>query len=265
MSVYLVRRIGIVLLSMIALAGCGNGSAEQRLARLPTVTPVRPTIAPSATPPLPTLVPIPTHTLVPPTPTDPPLAFSPDGAVTGSMARLHLAGERFATLGDPHAPVTLVEFADYGCPFCHEFEQLTFPTLRERYIDTGKVFYVYKHFPVSSRQGGLAAEAAECAGEQDRFWQMHDSLFAGSAEWDTDEQQARTIFQRYANELGLNQQTFDTCMAAGRTAAVERDFNEGQALNLNGTPTFFINSKQLVGNQSVDAFVDVLDRELAGR
>lgn len=181
------------------------------------------------------------------------------------MARLHLTGEQYAALGDPNAPLTLVEFADYGCPYCRQYETITFPQLKANYIDTGKIYYIYKHFPITSRQGGIAAQAAECAGEQEQFWQMHEALFQAAPEWDGDEGLARDYFRTYAKHIGLDQQTFDTCLAEGRSNAVDRDFNEGMTLNVNATPSFFIGAKRLIGAQSFADFAEVIDRELASK
>ncbi|NJO84408.1 MAG: thioredoxin domain-containing protein, partial [Blastochloris sp.] len=119
------------------------------------------------------------------------------------MEALQLGGERFATLGDPAAPITMVEFSDHGCPYCGRYHQTVFPTIKEQYIDTGKIYYVYKDYPVVSLQGGLAAQAAECAGEQDRYWEMHGKLFETPPEWNDSQDAAIAAFRRYAEAIDV--------------------------------------------------------------
>lgn len=245
----------------LGLVGCsGDGQVG---ARLPSVTPVLPTVSSTPLPPLPTLVPINTPTPQPPTPTNLPLAFTDDGPLTNTMARLGLKGETFAALGDPNAKVTLIEFTDYGCPFCREYELATFPQLKSAYIDTGKVYYVVKHYPVSSQQGGIAAEAADCAGEQGRFWEMHKALFTSAgSDWDESEEKARASFRSSAETLGLDMRAFDSCMKQGREKAVSADFEQGMNLRVAGTPTFFINNKMLIGAQDFAGFSELIEQEL---
>lgn len=245
----------------LSLAACsGNNEVG---ARLPTVTPVVPTVSSTALPPLPSLVPIKTPTAPPPTPTDLPLAFTDDGPLTNPMARLGLKGETFAALGDPNAKVTMVEFTDYGCPFCREYDLATFPQLKSAYIDTGKVYYVVKHYPVSSQQGGLAAEAADCAGEQGRFWDMHKALFTSAGDdWDKSEAKARASFRSSAEALGLDLKAFDSCVKQGRSEQVSADFEQGMKLRVSGTPTFFVNNKMLVGAQDFAGFSELIEQEL---
>lgn len=179
------------------------------------------------------------------------------------MAKLGIGGERYATLGDPNAPITVVEFADFGCPACRTYETLTFPGVREQYIDTGKIFYVYKDLPIVSQHGDLAAQAAECAGEQDQYWAMHRRLFLDPQEWDASEQAASDAFQRYASDIGIDSGALSACVASGRYAdEVRADFDEAQALHLIGTPMFFIDGALLAGAQSSELFADVLDERL---
>jgi protein-disulfide isomerase len=179
------------------------------------------------------------------------------------MDRLELSGEPRATLGDPAAPVTIVEFADFGCSFCRVHARRTLPLLKEQYIDTGQVYYVYKDLPVVSFQGALAAQAAECAGEQDRYWEMHERLSRAPEEWDRDDAESRAALQEYAVELELDEAGFGDCLAEERYAAdVDRDFREAQALRLFGTPAFFINGRLLNGAQSVEVFREAIEAEL---
>lgn len=260
-------KTGLPLLALIVLwllaAACGQTAPPPEtvvpLERLPTVTP-QPAVDP-ATPPLivatiPTTQPSARPTRAAPQQTE-------DGIVTWSMARLELSGEPYATLGDPAAPVTIVEFADFGCTFCRVHARRTLPLLKEQYIDTGLVYYVYKDLPVVSFQGALVAQAAECAGEQERYWDMHERLTRDPEEWDRDDAAALAALQGYAAELGLDAAGFADCLAEERYAAdVDRDFSEAQALRLFGTPAFFINGRLLNGAQSLEVFRGAIEAEL---
>ncbi len=258
-------RIVLLLLLLAVLAGCGSATADQpqQVAELPSVTPVTPTAVPSATAaPAPTEPPPPTSA---PAPSATPLQLTSDaeGPVTPTMAQLKVGGERYATLGDPSAPLTIVEFADYGCHFCKEFENNVFPQLKEQYIDTGKVYYVYKDFPVVSQRGDLAAQAAECAGVQGSYWEMHAALFSDQSGWDRTPNEAQDAFRRYAREIGIDADEHAACVAEGRFANdVQQDFNEGVALRMTGTPTFVIHDKLLGGAQPFDVFQQVIEAEL---
>ncbi|NJO06786.1 MAG: DsbA family protein [Chloroflexaceae bacterium] len=177
-----------------------------------------------------------------------------------------LKPETYATLGDPNAPITIYEFSDFGCPSCRQYNLFTFPTLREQYIDTGKVYYVYKNYPIVSSNGGLAAQAAECAGEQQGYWAMHAQLFRDPAAWNGDEASAVQVFSEYATALGLDGAVLAQCVSEGRYKAdVDSDFEEGLDIGIFGTPTFIINRKLLSGAQSANVFIEVIEGELAGR
>ncbi len=140
-------------------------------------------------------------------------------------------------LGKPDAPVTLIEFSDYDCPFCARFFRQTLPSLKAEFIDTGKLRYVFRDFPLDSLhpQARKAAEAAHCAGDQGKYWEMHDLLF--------DNQRALGIEQlkTYARRLNLDATVFDRCLDQGTYAAeIQRDYTEGVAAGIRGTPGFFL-------------------------
>lgn len=151
------------------------------------------------------------------------------------VAKVRLAGN--PTLGKSDAPLTLIEFSDYQCPFCKKFFQATLPTLKTEYIETGKVRYVYRDFPIDRihPHARKAAEAAHCAGDQDKYWQMHDLLFQN--------QQALALdnLKAYARELQLDTTAFDGCLEDGTyTAEVQKDYDDGVAAGVRGTPGFFL-------------------------
>jgi protein-disulfide isomerase len=168
------------------------------------------------------------------------------------------------SIGDPEAPITMVEFTDYQCPFCSRHFQQTYPQLLSNYVDAGLVRYVFKDFPLTSihPQAMKAAEAARCAGEQDAFIEMHDMLFARQSEWGTPE--AATLFTGYAAELGLDAEAFSTCLAEGRyQGAIQADLDDGIRLGITGTPGFFLNGRFLSGAQPYAVFQQALDEMLA--
>ena len=164
-----------------------------------------------------------------------------------------------AVLGDEDAPVTIVEFSDYECPFCGRFYQQTLPSIKEEYIKTGKVKLIYRDFPLSFHpQAQKAAEAAECAGEQDKYWQMHDKLFTGGV------QGGITGFKQYAQEIGLDTTKFNQCLDSGAMAAeVQRDFVDGQRAEVQGTPAFFVNGQLVSGAQPFSVFQQIIEAELS--
>jgi len=170
-------------------------------------------------------------------------------------AQLSLAGEPFK--GSEKAPVTIVKFEDFQCPFCNQV-QPTFNELVSRY--DGKVRLVHKDFPLESLhpQARQAAEAARCAHEQRKFWEYHDKLYANSPKASADD------LKNYAKEVGLNVDSFDRCLVSGKyKAVVQQDLKEGTQLGLSGTPTFFINGREISGNQPLTAFEAMIDEELA--
>ncbi len=170
--------------------------------------------------------------------------------------------------GDPDAPITIVEYSDYQCPFCVRHFQETLPQLLENYIKTGKVRYIFKDFPLTSihPQAPKAAEAARCArevGGDDAYWEMHDRLFEGQQDWSGSPDHV-AVFKGYAAELGLDQVAFDECLDSGRHgAAVQADLEEGAGFGVSGTPAFFINTQPLRGAQPYEVFAQVIEEMLA--
>jgi protein-disulfide isomerase len=171
--------------------------------------------------------------------------------------RVEVSTEGAPVRGAANAPVTVVEFSDFECPFCKQ----TRPTLKqllERY--PGKLRLVYRDFPLDSihPQARRAAEAARCAHDQEKFWEYHDVLFTESPRL------ALEDLRRYAGQLGLDVTKFDSCLSAGvHKAAVQRDLDEGNRLGITGTPAFFINGRTLTGAQPLEAFTRLIEQELA--
>ncbi|MFC2030041.1 DsbA family protein [Chloroflexota bacterium] len=180
-------------------------------------------------------------------------AAGPDPAPTPATVS---PSDSALVLGAPDAPVTIVEFSDYQCPFCARHFQQTWPRLKADFVDTGRVRYVFKDFPITSihPQAPKAHEAARCAGEQGAYWEMHDRIFDGQSEW-AGERNHVELLKGYALELRLDTAAFDSCLDNGRwTEDVESDLDEGVALGVRGTPTFFIDGYPLVGAQPYEVF-----------
>ena len=161
--------------------------------------------------------------------------------------------------GEATAPVTIIEFSDYQCPFCGRFWQDTLPSLEKDYIATGKVKFVYRDFPLSFHPYAQpGAEAADCAGDQGKYWEYHDKIFASQASL------SDSSWEQFATDIGLNLNTFKTCFSSGKhRAEVQKDFNDGQAAGVSGTPAFFINGKLISGAQPYSVFKQIIDAELA--
>ncbi|MGH9804970.1 MAG: thioredoxin domain-containing protein [Candidatus Acidiferrales bacterium] len=161
--------------------------------------------------------------------------------------------------GAEGAPVTIVKFEDFHCPYCRRV-QATLGELLTRY--DGKLKIVHRDFPLDTvhPQARAAHEAARCAGEQGKFWAYHDTLFANGPK------SAPEDLKRFAGETGLDPAKFNECLESGRTrAAIEADVEEGQRLGLTGTPAFLINGRMLSGAQPIEKFAEVIDQELARR
>ncbi|PID85664.1 MAG: hypothetical protein CSB13_07185 [Chloroflexi bacterium] len=168
-------------------------------------------------------------------------------------------------MGDPDAPITIIEYTDYQCPFCTRHFVETLPLLKENFIDTGKVYYVVKDFPLTNihPQATKAGEAARCAGEQDAYMPMHDAIFAGQAAW-SGNPDAANLFIGYAADLGLDKEAFSECLNSGRLeTAVLDNMNEGASFGVTGTPAFFINGILVSGALPYDSFEQGLNNMLA--
>jgi protein-disulfide isomerase len=161
--------------------------------------------------------------------------------------------------GAATAPITIVEYSDFHCPFCRRV-QPTLNTLLDKY--KGQVRLVYKHLPLDGLhpQARRVSEASWCAAQQDRFWQFHDAVYADAS---TDASDA--TLSRLASTAGLDAGRFTSCLANPEAkAAVQRDVTQGEALGLSSTPGFFINGREVRGAQPIDAFIAIIDEELRG-
>jgi protein-disulfide isomerase len=166
-------------------------------------------------------------------------------------------------LGSPDAPVTLVEFTDYQCPFCKRFHDRTWPELKKKYIDTGKVRYVVRDMPLSfHEQAEPAAIAARCAGAQGKFWPVHEALF------NAQETLSPAMIRKTALGFGVEAGEFDRCSKDPATrAAVDADASEAERIGVNGTPGFVLAEKKgakldgvlILGAQPTNVFTSRID------
>ncbi len=161
-------------------------------------------------------------------------------------------------LGDANAPLTIIEFSDYQCPFCARFKTQTLDKIKSEYIDTGKVKFVYRDFPLSFHQfAQKAAEAAECADDQGKYWEYHDAIFDNQASLNL------AKFEEIGNNLELDMESFSDCLDSGKyQQEVLKDFQDGQSLGVRGTPYFIIGNTPLSGAQPFENFKAVIDSQL---
>ncbi|MGH7825069.1 MAG: DsbA family protein [Candidatus Binatia bacterium] len=162
-------------------------------------------------------------------------------------------------LGLANAPVTIAEFSDFQCSFCKKFWADTLPKVKESYIKPGKVRFTYRHFAILGNFSEQAAMAAECAGEQGKFWEYHEKLFSNQGGLAF----TNSKLKQYARELKVNVGVFGQCLDSGRyRQKVEGETAVAASLGWRGTPTFFVNSQLLVGAQPFEVFQKVIEEEL---
>ena len=168
-------------------------------------------------------------------------------------------------LGKPDAPVVVVEFADFQCPFCGRFYQGTAKDLIEKYVKTGKVKFVYHDFAFLGNESNWAAQAARCAGDQGKFWQYHDYLF----EHQNGENEgvfSKDHLKSFALEIALNAGDFNTCLDSGKHAQeVLNDTEAGRKLGVTGTPTSFVNGKIVQGAVPFSQFEQTILEKLEAK
>ncbi len=174
-------------------------------------------------------------------------------------------------IGDPNAPITIIEFSDFQCPFCARFNTQTLPLILEEYIEQGKVKLVFRDFPIQSIHPNAlpASVAAECANEQNKFKEMHDMLFDNQNEWSTQEPvNALSLFNQYATEIKLEQESFESCLTGGKyIEEIRKDLEDGRDYGVSGTPGFFIGNDELgyvelKGAQPFESFKKIIDSQI---
>jgi len=174
------------------------------------------------------------------------------------FVRYEVASEGYYGIGPEDAPIVIVEFSDYQCPFCKRWHDEVYQSLLNEY--PGQIRLVYRHLPLTSIHPDAfpAAEAAMCAGEQNAYWPFHEKLFSSTS-------LGSSVYVQYAQDLGLDMNSFDECVAENRYQdAVQSDLDFAVNMGVRSTPTFFINGLAVVGAQPLDVFKQVIDKELAG-
>jgi protein-disulfide isomerase len=193
------------------------------------------------------------------------VAQQPEGPVVeapvtpqSQYVRYDVASEGFPSIGPEDAPITIIEFSDYQCPYCKRWHDQVYQPLLNAY--PGKIKLVYRHLPLTSIHPDAfpAAEAAMCAGDQNAYWPYHDKLFGGNS-------LGADLYVQYAQDLGLDMTAFETCIADRKfQEAVQADMDFALNLGATSTPTFFVNGLAIVGAQPLSIFEQIIDKELAG-
>ena len=188
--------------------------------------------------------------------------FLPDQVQTAE--ELPRAVTQINSMGDPHAPVHIIEYGDFQCPYCLKFWSETEPQLIEEYVNTNQVYFEYRAYPIIGPESVLAAEGAYCAGDQGKFWEYHDTLFTNwTGENVGDFTQEKLI--KYANALDLNAAEFEACLSGGKhKGTVEQDRAQAEADGVHATPTFIINGVKVEGAQPFSILKDLIEQALNG-
>ncbi|MBU0532880.1 DsbA family protein [Candidatus Micrarchaeota archaeon] len=172
--------------------------------------------------------------------------------------------------GSDSAPLVMVEFSDFECPYCKNFWSQTLPQIERDYIDTGKLQIVYRDFPLSFHPAAQkAAEATECADDQGKGWEMHDKIYENQASLGSTEASAIVNFKSWASELGLDRTNFDQCLDSDKYASeVQNDANDGAAIGIRGTPAFRLGKRngdeilEISGAQPYSIFQSTIEQLL---
>ena len=171
-------------------------------------------------------------------------------------------------MGNPKAPVVIEEFADFECPVCGSYATVTEPDVRKRIIDPGLAYYKYYDFPLPMHHNTqTASNAAACADEQGKFWEMHDQLFAGQDAWGLNPDGAtqvtdnpKSVFVGYAQAIGINTAQFGQCLDTKKyQSRINANAADGFRRNVGQTPTFFINGKMFAGSIPYDVLKKAVD------
>jgi protein-disulfide isomerase len=183
----------------------------------------------------------------------------------GNNVKVDVSIDDDPMLGNKDAKVTIIEFSDYQCPFCRVFWKDSFAQLKKEYIDTGKVRFVYRDYALSFHpMADPSAQAAECADDQGKYWELHDKIFAeqekkgqGTVQFTLQE------LKQWASSIGLDSAAFNACLDSGKHKdEVKKDLDAGTAAGVTGTPSFFINGRFIVGAQPYSTFKTLIEEEL---
>lgn len=188
------------------------------------------------------------------------------GSLTYASAQKFIGIDDDPQLGDANAKVTIIEFADYQCPNCRAFWRETLPRIKKEYVDTGRVRIVFRDFPVQDihPEATVAAIAAECAGDQNKYFELHDKIFREQDRRGRDVVRFRVQdLKRWAMEVGIDPAPFNECLDGGRYKdEVAKDLADATSVGVNGTPVFFVNGRLLAGAHPFSTFQKVIEEEL---
>jgi protein-disulfide isomerase len=162
--------------------------------------------------------------------------------------------------GSATAPVWVIEVSDFQCPYCKQWHDETYAALRDQYVKTGKVRLAYVNFPLNVHPHAFpAAEAAMCAGAQDRFWQMHDALFTNQGRWEG-ATEPQMVFDSLAQANGVEMRRWRECVTTGKMRGlIEADHERAMRAGASATPTFMIGDKMLAGAQPIEVLKSAID------
>ncbi len=189
---------------------------------------------------------------------------------TGSAGSQPTTGQKvdvgvghFPALGDKNAKIKIIEFADLRCPFCEQFFKDSEPQIIKDYVDTGKAVFYFRHFAFLGEPSTLAANATECANEQNKFWEMHDYLYKNQPPESDISMYTVDNMTTVAGNLGMNAANFRSCLSTNKYQKdVDKDMSEGQTAGVSGTPTMFINGIPIVGAVPYDQIKSQIEAAL---
>ncbi len=188
---------------------------------------------------------------------------APSADKPSSIAELNKAGPLGEkTLGNPGAPVTVIEYVSLGCPVCSAFHKQAFPQIKTTYIDTGKVYFIFREFPIGNSPAA-AAQAARCVPDK-HYFRINDKFMANHGQWNGRDPDPDLLY-KIVQETGLKRAEFDSCMANQNTKdGIKWVKQRGRELGVKGTPTFFINGQPVREFNSFDEMRKVIDQHLLG-
>jgi protein-disulfide isomerase len=185
-----------------------------------------------------------------------------DNQGTAALAELPAISSSDFVLGDVNVPVTVIEYSDFQCPFCGKFFKEIESVLREKYIKTGKVKFIYRNFAFLGQESLWAATAARCAGEQNKFWEYHDYLYSNQ-KGENQNTFSKDNLKKIASVFSLDRGKFDTCLDSDKyLEAVQEETKKGGEAGVSGTPATFVNGILYPGALPVATFTQIIDAEL---
>ncbi len=197
-------------------------------------------------------------------PTSPPTTGTNPTAPTTAPQFVDVKNGKLPVLGDENAPVTVIEFADFRCPFCEQLYTNVLLPMKKDYVDNGKVKFYFRHYAFLGPASTLAANATECANEQGKFWDMYNYLYENQPPESDTSMFTVEKMSEVATTMGMDSGAFTTCLEDTKDKQnVLDDFSEGQKAGVSATPTVFVNGQRVEGAQPYSVFKTLIDAELA--